>query len=65
MNLIILIIAGFFNSFNAYASGATLNGTGSITVDINNHTKTLKFDTVINGYSIKCSGDKIIILGKL
>lgn len=47
MNLIISIIAGFFISFNAYASGVTLNGTDSITIDINNHTKTLKFDTVI------------------
>lgn len=64
MNLIISTIAGFFISFNAYASGVTLNGTDSITIDINNHTKTLKFDTVINGYSVKCSGDKIILWGK-
>lgn len=64
MNLIISTIAGFFISFNAYASSVTLNGTDSITVDINNHTKTLKFDTVINGYSVKCSGDKIILWGK-
>ncbi|MEH3828357.1 hypothetical protein [Enterobacter roggenkampii] len=64
MNLIISIIAGFFISFNAYASGVTLNSTDSITVDINNHTKTLKFDIVINGFSVKCSGDKIILWGK-
>ncbi len=64
MNLIISTIAGFFISFNAYASGVTLNGPDSITVDINNHTKTLNFDTVINGYSVKCSGDKIILWGK-
>lgn len=64
MNLIISIITGFFISFNVYASGVTLNGNDSITVDINNHTKTLKFDTVINGYSVKCSGDKIILWGK-
>lgn len=48
MNLIITIIAVFV-SFNVYASGVTLNGNDSITVDINNHTKTLTFDTVING----------------
>lgn len=64
MNPIIIAIAGFYISFNAYASDVTLNGTDSITVDINNHTKTLKFDTVINGYSVKCSGDKIILWGK-
>lgn len=64
MNLIISTITGFFISFNAYASGVTLNGIDSITVDFNNHTKTLKFDTIINGYSVKCSGDKIILWGK-
>lgn len=64
MNLIISTISGFFISFNAYASGVILNGTNSITVDINNHTKTLKFDIVINGYSVKCSGNKIILWGK-
>ncbi|HGN9109588.1 TPA: hypothetical protein ACK1J9_001562 [Enterobacter hormaechei] len=64
MNLIISIIIIFYISFNAYASGVTLNGTNSITVDINNHTKTLKFDIVINGYSVKCGGNKIILWGK-
>lgn len=64
MNYIIITIAGCFIAFNTYASGVTLNGTDSITVDINNYTKTLKFDTVINGYSVKCSGDKIILWGK-
>lgn len=54
----------FFISFNVYASGVTLNGNDSITVDINNHTKTLTFDTVINGYSVKCSGDKMVLWGK-
>ena len=64
MNLIISIIIIFYISFNVYASGVTLNGTDSITVDINNYTKIFKFDTVINGYSVKCSGDKIILWGK-
>lgn len=64
MNLIFSTVAGFFISFNVYASGVALNGTNSITVDINNDTKTLKFDTIINGYSVKCSGDKIIHWGK-
>nr|WP_046288182.1 hypothetical protein [Pantoea sp. 3.5.1]KKD32600.1 hypothetical protein EP46_01285 [Pantoea sp. 3.5.1] len=64
MNLIISIIIIFYISFNVYALGVTLNGTDSITVDINNHTKIFKFDTVINGYSVKCSGDKIILWGK-
>ncbi|MFG6078983.1 hypothetical protein [Erwinia sp. OPT-41] len=64
MNLIITTIAGFFISLNAYASGVTLNGNDSVTIDINNHTKHLKFDTVINGYSVKCSGDKLILWGK-
>ncbi|HHA1719214.1 hypothetical protein [Enterobacter kobei] len=54
----------FFISFDVYASGITLNGNDSITVDINNHIETLKFDTIINGYSVKCSGDKIILWGK-
>ncbi|WP_217479115.1 hypothetical protein [Enterobacter chuandaensis] len=64
MNLIISLITVFFVSFNVYASGVTLNGNDSITVDIKNYTKTLKFDTVINGYNVKCSGDKIILWGK-
>lgn len=64
MNLIFSTVAGFFISFNVYASGVALNGTNSITVDINNDTKALKFDTIINGYSVKCSGDKIILWGK-
>lgn len=64
MNLIFSTVAGFFISFNVYVSGVALNGTNSITVDINNDTKTLKFDTIINGYSVKCSGDKIILWGK-
>ncbi|WP_148250063.1 hypothetical protein [Raoultella terrigena] len=64
MNLIISTIASFFIAFNVYASGVTLNGNDSITVDINNHKKTLTLDTVINGYSVKCSGDKIILWGK-
>ncbi|KGD77103.1 hypothetical protein ID10_10945 [Pantoea agglomerans] len=64
MNLIFSTVAGFFISFNVYASGVASNGTNSITVDINNDTKTLKFDTIINGYSVKCSGDKIILWGK-
>ncbi|WP_260603651.1 hypothetical protein [Enterobacter bugandensis] len=54
----------FFISFNVYASGITLNGNDSITVNINNHTETLQFDTIINGYSVKCSGDKMILWGK-
>ncbi|WP_261641170.1 hypothetical protein [Erwinia mallotivora] len=53
-----------FTMVSSFASVVTLNGTDSITIDINNHTKTLKFNTVINGYSVKCSGDKIILWGK-
>ncbi|AHJ76601.1 hypothetical protein [Kosakonia sacchari] len=64
MNLSIATIAGFFISFNAYASGVTLNGNDSVSIHINNHTKNLTFDTVINGYSVKCSGDKLILWGK-
>lgn len=61
MNLIISTVVGFFISFNVYALGVKLNRTDSITVDINDDTKTLKFDTIINSYSVKCSGDKIIL----
>ncbi|OXU39672.1 hypothetical protein [Enterobacter cloacae] len=64
MKLIITTIFGALISLNAYALDITLNGNDSITINMNNHIKKLDFDTVINGYVVKCSGEKLIIWGK-
>lgn len=64
MDTIIIVTVGVFISLNAYASLITLNGNHSVTVNVNNQTKKLIFDTIINGYSVNCSGDKLIVWGK-
>lgn len=64
MHLVITTIFSILISLSAYALDIKLNGNDSITINMNNHAKKLKFDTVINGYSVKCSGDKLILWGK-
>lgn len=64
MKLIITTILGILISLNAYALDITLNGNDSITINMSNHTRKLEFDTVINGYIVKCSGEELIIWGK-
>lgn len=65
MKTILTAILFFLNSFNAYAFDISLSGHDSIIIENSNHIKKMKFDTVINGYSVKCSGDIIVIWGKM
>lgn len=64
MKLIITTICSVLISLNAYALDITLNSNDSIIIDINNQTNQMEFDTVINGYSVNCNGEKLIVWGK-
>lgn len=64
MKAILTTLAFVIASFNSQASEISLTGNNLITITNKNGVKKLKFDISINGYTVKCSGDKIILWGK-
>lgn len=64
MKELLTTLAFVIASFNTQATEISLIGNNSITITNNNSVKKLNFDTSINGYTVKCSGDKIILWGK-
>jgi hypothetical protein len=64
MKKIIITMAFIMISLNSYAVNISLNGNHSISIDNDGDVREMKFDTVINGYNVKCSGDEIILWGK-
>lgn len=64
MKMIIAITSLFFLSIQAHAFDIELKGNDTVGIKFGSSLKSIKLDTVINGYNVKCDGSKVIIWGK-
>ncbi|WP_237932670.1 hypothetical protein [Buttiauxella sp. S19-1] len=64
MKMIAALTSLFLLTSHVHAMNVKLKGNDTVSIEFNSDVKDIKLDSVINGYSVKCDGTKIIIWGK-